>query len=101
MKCPVCKGNKVVGGFVHLKTVCIPCYLCDGKGTITAQQKKWAVEGGMMYQYRIARQMTLRNEAIRRGMDGRTLSDMEIGKIKPIWDKEIKEKHEDKNRVRK
>jgi hypothetical protein len=103
MKCPNCKGKKKIYGIVFKpevteRVVALTCNLCDGKGIITAQQKKWAVEGERMYQDRIARGFTLRLEARRRGIDGCVLSDMETGKIKPVWDKE---KYEDKNRVRK
>lgn len=102
MKCPRCKGKKVIPciGFNaasgRCKGILLPCILCDGRGTITKTQFKWGLEGEQMYQDRVSREMTLRLESRRRGMKPSVLSEMEMGKIKPVWDKE---KHEGKKRV--
>ena len=84
MECPRCKGKKKTPCFKGRGLIDLTCNLCDGKGVVSKKHKEWAKEGDKLRDDRIARRMTLRKEAKRREIDVQILSDMEIGKIKPI-----------------
>lgn len=86
MKCPTCSGTgKIRGfgcpGFVPIE---IDCVACTGTGTRPDEQAQWIEEGKAMKENRIARNLSLREEAARRKMNPAELSEMERGLRKPV-----------------
>ena len=60
------------------------CRVCAGTGVITQEKKRWLDIGGGMRNNRLARNLSGREEARRRGMSPVVLNDMEHGKISPL-----------------
>lgn len=94
-RCPLCNGAKTqlamfpryVHGYTGERKACIemPCSLCQGSGTIQEEQLRWYEDGRLMRAERINRGVGLRQEAEIRGMLPSELSNMEQGRIKPVW----------------
>lgn len=84
--CPNCKGEGVIRGFgcPGFRPVEIPCLVCKGEKVVGQEVLEWRRVGEEMRQERIARGVTLREEAKRRGMSAVDLSGMEHGAVKPV-----------------
>ena len=87
MICPRCKGSGKIavipkktskGWVTHL-----PCILCDGKTSVCDETKDWIELGKEMQSIRVGKRLTLRSAMKALNIKASTLSDMEIGKIKP------------------
>lgn len=89
MTCPTCNGKgdswALVSGiredgrrFCEQRT--LPCYTCNGTGAITPEHAARIAEGERMRKDRIARCMSLREEAARLGISPVTLSHREQGR---------------------
>lgn len=59
------------------------CMRCDGTNRISAEMADWIKRGEQMRQERVGRSVGLRDEAKRRGLSAKMLSDMESGRIEP------------------
>jgi len=88
--CPECKGNKkiMVLACPGARIVAMPCETCRETGEISGQQVGWIKAGDAMREVRIARGLTLRKEAERRGMSALALSRMERGITEPVRSEE-------------
>lgn len=90
MICPHCDGAKVVncfwdgtdpktgrrtGGYGPLT-----CFLCNGTGEVDQPYQARIVLGEIVRKDRIARGLSLRQEAARRGITAKELSDLEHGR---------------------
>ncbi len=91
MICPRCKGSKTITAShvayadgSHGYEVPLSCDQCGGAGEVSDEMTEWIRAGEAMRQDRLARQMTLREEAKRRGLTPVELSRMEFGKVKPV-----------------
>lgn len=84
--CPDCKGEGILRGFgcPGFKPVTLPCLTCQGKKTIDEKTLEWKKIGEEMRKERIARDVSLREEAKERGMAPQVLSAMERGSMQPI-----------------
>lgn len=87
MSCPKCNGEKVLHGLgcPGGRIVQINCFQCKGTGDLTAEQWEWYQEGQKLADWRRSRDLSCREEAKRRNMRPIELTDMEQGRIKPIW----------------
>jgi hypothetical protein len=88
MKCPDCKGKKVIFGFGCGRGVCLvpmtlPCPRCNGIGKVPGIMKEWIKTGGKYRKRRILRSISIRERADQLGIDPSTLIRMELGYIKP------------------
>lgn len=85
MICPDCKGEKRV--FAHLnyggerpgEFKHIDCFRCKGAGEVPDEQAQWIEEGKKRRAERVARDITLRDEARRLGISAADLSAIERG----------------------
>ncbi len=88
-KCPACDGQPrrgvglACGPRVGCQPIVTTCDACAGSGTVTAERAEWMRIGQRMSADRQARDLSLREEARRRGMKPSVLSDMEFGRIRP------------------
>jgi hypothetical protein len=82
--CPDCEGRKIISGIGcganGCKPMTLPCFTCKGIGSISEEQVERIRKGEAMRQDRLARDMSLREEAQRLGIKARELSDLEHGK---------------------
>lgn len=86
--CPHCGGRRTVTAFVDcadsrqsgVRT--ITCPECKGAGTVTPEYLERREKGSAMRDDRLARNLSLREEAERRGMKARELSDLENGRLR-------------------
>ena len=85
-RCTACDGQK--GGMAHVNRgdqphtwEFIPCRICDGKGRITEEQRQRIITGQKLRADRLARDMSLYEEARRLGMTSVQLSDLECGRL--------------------
>ena len=82
--CPDCKGTKIMSGIGcgpdGCKPITLPCFTCDGIGSISEDQAERMRTGEAMRLDRLVRDMSLREEAQRLGIKARELSDLEHGK---------------------
>lgn len=62
----------------------LKCSRCDGTGQMPAIHVEWMKTGEEMKRERLSRNMTLRAEAVRRGMSPSELSKMEQGIVEPV-----------------
>jgi len=92
MKCPKCgsKGEVEVVGLFCLRpddgcdsARLLLCPDCFGTGEVDDRVTEWKVAGAAMRAERLARGMTLRAEAARRGITASELSRMERGLVEP------------------
>lgn len=86
MTCPTCNGNKVENILIRGQERTIQCSRCYGVGQVSDEMAQWVIDGKKMRQDRVYGQpyRSLVEEAKRRGLDTVILSQMEMGKIKPI-----------------
>lgn len=80
--CPFCAGaGKIRGfgcpGFRHVEIDCVECF---GSGEVPASREEAITEGERRRQDRIAREVSLRDEAKRLGISPAELSDIEAGR---------------------
>lgn len=82
MNCPDCKGvGKVYGfGCPGFRPMELPCSTCDGTGQVDAAYVARKVEGERYRQARIERRETVRQCAVRLGVDPSQLSHFEHGR---------------------
>lgn len=87
--CPKCRGAKVLPSFVHYTPESgkqsgfdpdHPCSLCQGNGEITEEHAARIVEGDRLREDRVARKVSLRDEAKRLGIEPAKLSALENGR---------------------
>lgn len=78
--CIDCGGE---GKFLNFHKIDIPCFRCEGKKTHPAIQVEWKKRGDEHHQWRIKNRESLRNCAIRMGIDVTLLSSAELGLINP------------------
>ena len=85
MICPSCKGEKVLTGYAcpGFKPYTRACDRCAGTGEVSDLAMDWIRRGEEMRRERIARDMSIREEARRRGIGAAELSDMEMGRVEP------------------
>ena len=91
MECPECKGKKEIMGFFAIRSDgsgCDPCRMfscprCHGTGNVPDEMAGWMEAGKRMKADRLARNMTLRQEAEARGLRPSELSSMERGQVDP------------------
>lgn len=83
--CPECNGDKVLRGIAcpGFKMIEIKCPLCKGIGELSAEQWDWHQQGKKLRDLRLSNDVSLREEAKRRGITASTLSDMEHGRLEP------------------
>ena len=74
-----------------IKPMSGPCYVgslrcwgCSGQGKRGKYLEEWAEHGEELRRDRLSRDMSLREEAKRRGMTPRELGDMEHGRVQPV-----------------
>ena len=81
--CPSCKGTGKVSAFACPGFVLteLKCYDCLGAGEITEGHQEAKEHGERMRLERIARQVSLRDEAARLDISPRELSDIEHGRM--------------------
>ncbi len=79
MICPECKGEEVIR-FVFPFTD-LPCRHCRATGKVPKEMPGWIARGKEIRAERIARRVTLRDEAKRLIMDVVALSDIERGVV--------------------
>ena len=77
--CPTCNGEKVIRAVLH--DVEIACDQCDGTGTVPDEMLTWIERGKEIRAERLARKVTLRDEAKRLGVDVMTISAIERGLV--------------------
>ena len=82
VQCPDCCGRKEYVG-VHGKH---KCSRCDGSGVVPAIVLDWIARGKLMRAARVhgKKYRSLWEEAKRRGITAKELSDMENGRVQPI-----------------
>lgn len=85
--CPSCKGQK--GGMAHINRgddphtfEWIDCRICGGAGRVTREHMARIQEGVKLRADRIARDLSLYEEARRLGISTVELSDMETGRLR-------------------
>ena len=89
MKCPTCEGRPrqgiglACGPRIGCQPIMTTCRDCGGTGEVSGERAEWMRVGRAMADERQARDLSLREEARRRGMKPSVLSDMEFGRIKP------------------
>lgn len=88
VRCPDCKGNKRV--FAHVNSGgkgCdfrhIACLRCKGTGAIPWEQLAWIEAGRKRRSERVARDVSLMEEAKRLGITSAQLSAIETGRVAP------------------
>ena len=74
IKCPSCKGEKVIYGHpVYDEGVPLtdrkfwvefPCHFCGGDGIVSEEVEKWMVDGDTFKDRRIAKKLTLRKSTL-------------------------------------
>ena len=87
--CPGCNGQQRGYGFVMragggCNLEAIGCFDCGGTGEVTQERADWMTEGRRMAEDRQRRDLSLREEARRRGMTAAELSAMENGRVRPV-----------------
>ena len=89
MICPDCHGEKRV--FAHVNRGVagsgfqwLDCLRCKGAGEVPDEQAEWIEAGRRMREDRMGRDMSLNEEAKRRGMRAVELSQMERGVRAPL-----------------
>lgn len=90
--CPDCKGTKEMHGMgcPGWKPITIPCLTCRGTGKVPKDMiDSWKPIGAAMKKNRLARDLSLREEAKRRRMAPGVLSQMERGVVTPIPDPSV------------
>lgn len=84
MKCPHCNGAGIVNivwrGLPEAAGDVADCACCDGRGTVSADRLARIDAGRAMREDRMARGVSLAEEARRRGISRRAMSDMEWGR---------------------
>lgn len=91
MECPECKGKKEIVGLFAIRSdgsgcdPCrmFPCHRCKGAGSVPDEMAEWMEAGKRLKEDRLARNMTLRQEAEARELRVSELSDMERGRVDP------------------
>lgn len=100
MQCVRCNGTKKIMGLFGINSqtgkcmpvVELPCHYCNATGKVPEDTPLWIEEGKKLSEFRRSFfKHTLRDEARRRGMKPSDLSDMEIGKTKPIFPPEYRD----------
>lgn len=88
VRCPDCKGKKRV--FAHVnrgEKGCdfrhIDCSRCNGTGAIAKEQLVWIEAGRKRRSERVARDVSLMEEAKRLGITSAQLSAIETGRVPP------------------
>lgn len=86
--CPRCHGGGTVLRFIdgpgnHRVEPEGTCSLCQGKGSVSAQQMAWIKAGRAHRDARVARGESLRDRATALGLEVTVLSAMEHGKADP------------------
>ena len=81
--CPECRGTKEVGVLVCPGGIfkMIDCRMCNGSGEITPEHQARIEAGKKLRADRIARGLSLREEASRLGIDPIDLSHKENGRV--------------------
>lgn len=94
MICPRCNGERKMQGLWGINAttgkctpvVELPCHYCNATGEVPDDTPTWIKEGRKLGDFRRDFfKHLLRDEARRRGMTASDLSDMEIGKTKPVF----------------
>lgn len=84
MTCPKCNGAGIVNvlwrGLPESAGDVTECPCCDGKGSITQAHARRLEAGRQLRRDRIARGLSLQQEARRLGIEPRELSDLEWGR---------------------
>lgn len=84
MTCPDCQGTKIVQAHLQTSRGCkwreLPCFTCDGTGSISEKHVARIAEGKQRREDRLSRGMTLRREAERLGISATELSRIESGR---------------------
>lgn len=81
IKCPSCDGiGELYSGF---NAIIFRCDRCDGAGECPSVMEGWILHGKTLKNNRIARRVTLKDEAARLNIDVGILSKMERGIINP------------------
>jgi hypothetical protein len=87
MICPDCNGTALVdvpadgphgGGSVRIR-----CGRCNGAGEVDPTRERWRAIGGMHRTRRVANRESIRDCALRLGIDVAALCDMENGRADP------------------
>lgn len=86
MTCPDCGGKKFRTGFAcpGMRPYKRPCPMCGATGEVSDVVADWIRRGQEMRADRIARDMSIREEAARLGIGPAALSDMEMGRVEPF-----------------
>ena len=88
VECVGCFGDGMISAFVRRAGSCnlerIQCSDCKGSGRLDKTRLEWIKAGEAMFRDRVDRDMSLREEAKRRGMTPRELGDMEHGRVQPV-----------------
>jgi len=86
VKCPACNGFGVIPARCH--PIKVDCDVCRGLGLVEDYEPIWKSIGSMMRDYRIdVLRMSLREAAIKFGVDASNLSKYERGVIKGMVQK--------------
>lgn len=79
MKCPECKGEKVIHPPFHPGE--IACSRCKRTGKVPKAMLQWIERGKEIKAERLARKVTLRDEARNTGVDVMVISERERGVV--------------------
>ncbi len=79
--CPACEGEKVIRALAHMRPIEIPCRHCKETGKVPKAMLKWIERGEEIKAERLARRVTLRDEARNTGVDVMVISDRERGVV--------------------
>lgn len=84
MICPYCKGKKQVFGHANYgdgrgEYKFIPCLFCHASGEVSDDHAQWIEEGQKRRADRLARGMTIYEEAEKLGITSADLSRIELG----------------------
>ena len=82
IQCLECKGNGQILIYGH-KDLHFTCFRCNGNGLVQEESIEWRKNGIILSEIRRDYQLTLRDAAKFLKMKVKTLSNMEIGIIKP------------------
>lgn len=77
--CPRCDGEKMVATPHGL----VECPMCDGDGVIPEEYAQRLADGGLFYNERVSRSISLREEAAELGIDPKSLGNLEHGRHAP------------------
>lgn len=88
MICPDCGGNKKIYGYAKpIKGSCKPrmvnCFRCKGNGEVPNEMNEWIKEGQKVKDFRLLKNMTLREYAKKAAMTVYDLSQAENGYVDP------------------